>query len=114
MSRFLVGAQKIIPGNTSLRQDGSQSGRLDGRVVWHSETVRASCPARTPHGNVLSRTTSNPRAWNAAMTLDFGASTGNLAIRLEWSPPRRRPPGAVNHQAGLKRQTFRCETGLRI
>jgi len=41
-------------GNTGLRQGGSQSGRLDGRVVWHSETIRAACPARTPHGNMLS------------------------------------------------------------
>jgi hypothetical protein len=43
-----------------------------------------------------SRTNSNLRARNAAITLDFGASTGNLAIRPEWSLPRRTPPGAAN------------------
>src|ERR1039457_4361254 len=98
MSRFLVGAQKIIPGNTGPRQDGSQSGRLDGRVVWHSETIRAPCPARTPHGNVLS----------LAHHLEPESVERGDDSRL-WGIDRE-----LGQQAGMQRQPFRWETGLRI
>src|ERR1039458_1818604 len=89
-----------------------------------SSSIGAYAIAASAVCDVFCRIVCAPREFNvrdersvleqrSVKALDFGASTGNLAIRLEWSPPRRRPPGAVNHQAGLQRQTFRCETGLR-
>jgi hypothetical protein len=54
-------------------------------VEWFGIVRQSEPPVRLGRRMAIcsaSRTTSNPRAWNAAITLDLGASIGNLAIRL--------------------------------